>query len=65
MKMGIPYTNTGMSGSPKTIIPEYYIQERIELPEGSSLFLYDATGNITKKYVLKASDSGKFRWDEI
>ena len=60
-----PYTNTGMSGSQKTIIPEYYTQEIIKLPEGSFLFLYDATGNITKKYVLTKLDSGEFRWFEI
>ena len=60
-----PYTNTGMSGSQKTIIPEYYAQEKIKLPEGSFLFLYDATGNITKKYVLTKLDLEKFIWVEI
>ena len=60
-----PYTNTGMSGSSRTIIPEYYAQEKIKLPEGSFLFLYDATGNITKKYVLTKLDLEKFRWVEI
>ena len=54
-----------MSGSQKTIIPEYYAQEKIKLPEGSFLFLYDATGNITKKYVLTKLDLEKFIWVEI
>ena len=29
-----PYTNTGMSGSSRTIIPEYYLSKKIELPPG-------------------------------
>lgn len=54
-----------MTGSSKTIIPEYYAPQNINLPEGASLYLYDARGTITKKYTLKKFDSEQFIWVAI
>ena len=48
-----PYTNTGMSGSSRTIIPEYYLSERISLPQGTQLTIYDQAGSQIRQYVLK------------
>ena len=48
-----PYTNTGMSGSSRTIIPEYYLSERISLPQGAQLTIYDQAGSQIRQYVLK------------
>ena len=63
-----PYTNTGMSGSSRTIIPEYYLSERIELPQGTQLTIYDQAGSQIRQYVLKITSKSKgkkkFTWDE-
>ena len=48
-----PYTNTGMSGSSRTIIPEYYLSERISLPQGAQLTIYDQAGSQIRQYILK------------
>ena len=63
-----PYTNTGMSGSSRTIIPEYYLSERIGLPQGTQLTIYDQAGSQIRQYVLKITSKSKgkkeFIWDE-
>lgn len=52
-----PYTNTGMSGSSRTIIPEYYLSEGIELPQGTQLTIYDQTGSKIRQYVLEITSN--------
>ena len=63
-----PYTNTGMSGSSRTIIPEYYLSEGISLPQGTQLTIYDQAGSQIRQYVLKITSKSKgkkkFTWDE-
>ena len=63
-----PYTNTGMSGSSRTIIPEYYLSKGIKLPQGTQLTIYDQAGNQIRQYVLKITSKSKvkkkFTWDE-
>lgn len=54
-----PYTNTGMSGSSRTIIPEYYLSERIELPQGTQLTIYDQAGSQIRQYVLKITSNSE------
>ena len=65
-----PYTNTGMSGSSRTIIPEYYLSKGIELPQGTQLTIYDLGGKPIQQYVLEIKSSNKieipdrFIWHE-
>ena len=63
-----PYTNTGMSGSSRTIIPEYYLSKGIKLPQGTQLTIYDQAGNQIRQYVLKITSKSKGKkeliWDE-
>ena len=63
-----PYTNTGMSGSSRTIIPEYYLSKGIKLPQGTQLTIYDQAGSQIRQYVLKITSKPKgkkiFTWDE-
>ena len=54
-----PYTNTGMSGSSRTIIPEYYLSERIELPQGTQLTIYDQAGSQIRQYVFKITSNSE------
>ena len=54
-----PYTNTGISGSSKTIIPEYYLSEGISLPQGTQLTIYDQAGKPIQQYVLEIKSSNK------
>ena len=59
-----PYTNTGMSGSSRTIIPEYYLSKKIELPQGTQLTIYDQAGSQIRQYVLEITSNpeGKKEW---
>jgi hypothetical protein len=53
-----PYTNTGMSGSSRTIIPEYYLSEEgISLPQGTQLTIYDQRGSKIRQYVLEITSN--------
>ena len=54
-----PYTNTGMSGSSRTIIPEYYLSERISLPQGTQLTIYDQAGSQIRQYVFKITSNSE------
>lgn len=59
-----PYTNTGMSGSSRTIIPEYYLSEGISLPQGTQLTIYDQAGSQIRQYVLEITLKKEFIWHE-
>lgn len=49
---GLPQTRTGMLGSRDKIIPEFYLKEPYELPEGAVLRVYKADGTLEKTLIL-------------
>ncbi len=59
----LPYTNTGMTGSKRNIIPEYVNQNDITFKGGETMTVYDNKGNIVSKYEYKydkIKDEGKW-----
>lgn len=67
-----PLTNLGMTRKGSrlttefgTINQEYYLAEFFELPEGSGLWLKDASGTDTQVGTLAATDAGELRWGQL
>ena len=50
---GLPYTNTGMTGSKHNIIPEYHSTEIVKFNEGDIVKVYDKNGNVIEKYIIE------------
>ena len=46
-----------MSGSSRTIIPEYYLSKGIKLPQGTQLTIYDQAGSKIRQYVLEITSN--------
>ncbi len=56
IKDGVPHTNTGMSGTAKTIIPEYYVTNDITLGSGCIRKRFDKNGKLMKTYKFEIID---------
>lgn len=67
-----PLTNLGMTRKGSrlttefgTINQEYYLSEYFELPQGSGLWLKDASGVDQQVGTLSTNDEGELRWGEL
>lgn len=49
----LPYTNTGMTGSKRNIIPEYHSTDIVTFSRGDILNVYDKNGIIIETYILE------------
>ncbi|MCT7904366.1 MAG: hypothetical protein N4435_04065 [Candidatus Ornithobacterium hominis] len=59
----LPYTKTGMTGSKRNIIPEYYSADIVEFKVGDVAKVYDKNGNVIEKYVIESDNlTGIKKW---